>query len=354
MLAELLRESQGLTVLVALLLTALVAAGALLVRPVPAAAGGARADSWAMLAARPQRRLVLSALAATAVAAALCALATVVVYQQVDRYALGFNSPAVIQRTFHYRERMYDHAMRLMEQTHALELQRLREGYETELAALRSRYEEVYEHLTVSNEELVRRVAQQYGLNPEFFARVSGVESGFDSTIANPESGARGLFQFMPATWNDVGSRYADRLAEIGHAFVPVTRDNRGRETDPRNDAELNAVMGALLTLDNVAYTGSYDPAIVYLAHFAGPQMAAYVKDNRETNPDEPIRDVVRRLLPDLAEAIIEQNAPAYTETTTVRDFYQYAAARFAGIDSAVLPSEEVAATDGAEATATP
>jgi hypothetical protein len=353
MLADLLRDQgQALALAVALMLTGLVGAWALLVRPAPAGpgtAGGAGApapESWSAVLAPQQRGLVLAALGLLAVAATAFALSAVVRDRGADRYAFGPGRGELIERELRYQERMYEHALRLLQETHAIEMQRLREGYESEIAALRSRYAEVYQSLTVSNEELVRRIAQQYGLNPEFFAAVSGVESGFDSTIANPESGARGLFQFMPATWNDVGSRYADRLAETGYEYEPVTRENRGQETDPRNDARLNAVMGALLTLDNIEYVGTDDPAIVYLAHFAGPEMAAYVNENFETNPDEPIRDVVRRLMPGIAEAVIEQNAPAYTETMTVRDFYQYSAARFAGIDSAVAPDEDVAVAE--------
>jgi|GEM_PF-3132635 len=347
MLADLLMDhGQALALAVALTLTGLVGAWALLARPVPAGAGVPAPESWSAVLAPQQRRLVLAALGLLAVAAVAFALSVVVRDRHVDRFGRGPGSGELLERELLYQQRMYEHALSLLERTHAIEMQQLREGYEGEIAALRSRYDEVYQSLMVSNEELVRRIAQQYALNPEFFAAVSGVESGFDSTIANPESGARGLFQFMPATWNDVGSRYADRLAETGYEYEPVTGENRGQEDDPRNDARLNAVMGALLTLDNIAYTGTDDPAIVYLAHFAGPEMATYVKDNLEANPDELIRDVVRRLMPGLAEAVIEQNAPAYTETMTVRDFYQYSAARFAGIDSAVAPDQDVAAAE--------
>ena len=248
---------------------------------------------------------------------------------------------ALIEREFLYRQRIHDTTIDLMRRGHRAEIQALRASYEDQIVSLRARYEEAWEAMTQNSEQLVRSIAQQFGLNPDFMAVVAGRESGFDPGIANADSGARGLFQFMPATWNQIGDQYRDRIEEQGLFYEPVTRDNQGGQEDPRNDARMNTVMGALLTLTNIELTQSDDPAILYLAHFAGAEMARYVAVNLEENPDELIRDVVRRIMPGFAELVIEQNAAAYEEETTVADFYQWSASRFAGIDSAWLEPPE-------------
>ncbi|NBC32594.1 MAG: transglycosylase SLT domain-containing protein [Alphaproteobacteria bacterium] len=316
------------------------AALALLPRPrtAGAATGGWRAGL------RTNRAPVAAVLAAVGLAVVVAALAAGLGDRHRMPAGLATRDFALVEREFIFRERLNERIVERLEQTHAQEMRQLREGYETELAALRSRYEEAYEQMTQNNEQLVRSIAVQYGLDPDFFARVSGVESGFDATVANPESGARGLFQFMPRTWNQIGEQFGDDVLAAGVSFEPVTRDNAGEAADPRNDARLNTIMGALLTRLNVETTRSTDPAIVYLAHFAGPEMANYVKNNLESNPDELIRDVVRRIMPNIAEAVIEQNAPAYEETTTLRDFYQYAAARFADVDTVLSENSDLAA----------
>lgn len=294
-------------------------------------------------ALRAYRAPLAAVLTALGLAVVLAALAGGLMDRQRLPAGYATRDFALVEREFLYRERLNERIVERLEQTHEQEMRRLREGYETELAALRDRYQEAYEQMTQNNEQLVRSIALQYGLNPDFFARVSGVESGFDATVANPESGARGLFQFMPRTWNQIGEQFGNDILAAGVSFEPVTGDNAGQPEDPRNDARLNTIMGVLLTRLNVETTQSTDPAIVYLAHFAGPEMANYVKRNLETNPDELIRDVVRRIMPGIAEAVIEQNAPAYEETTTLRDFYQYAAARFADIETVLAPDSDLA-----------
>ena len=321
-------------VLATLLLAGLAAAGAAILRPAGSGPAAAGADPW---------RLALHGGGLVLAAAALVV---------AGRYAGdGAGRPltftlgdfALLDREFRYREEVHERRLDLLTQTHSLEIQGMRDRYETELALLRERYDEAWQGLTRNNEALVRNTAGQFGLDADFLARIAGVESGFDSTIANPESGARGLFQFMPATWNEIGVLFADRLTDAGVVYFPVDRNNRGTDADPRNDARLNTVMGALLTAYNIELTQSDDPAIVYLAHFAGPEMARHIRDNLDADPDQPIRDALRAIMPNLAEAVIEQNAAAYQEDMTLQDFYRYAAARFEGVER-VLAGD--AATD--------
>ena len=245
---------------------------------------------------------------------------------------------SLIEREYLYRERIHAAELDLLRNGHQSQLASLRRAHEGQIEALREEFQEAYEALVVDGESLVRRIAPEFGLNPDFMVAVAGRESGFNATIANVDSGARGLFQFMPATWNEIGPIYQDRIEALGYEFVPVTSDNSGTEDDPRNDGRMNTVMGSLLTVRNIEQTGSTDPAILYLAHFAGPAMAAYVNENREENPEEPIRDVAVAVFGEsFAAAVIEANAAAYTEEMTIADFYDWSAARFRGIESAVV-----------------
>lgn len=328
--------------LLILSLCAALAAMATLPRWTPAAPSPALDAGWPALAQRNHRPLIMATLGALLLASLASGLSVGLIQGERAPAGLATRDFALVEREFLYRERLNERIVDRLQQAHDQEMRQLREGYESQLEALRSRYQEAYEQMTQNNEQLVRSIAAQYGLDADFFARVSGVESGFDSTVANPESGARGLFQFMPRTWNGIGDQFGDDIHAAGAVFEPVTRENAGTEQDPRNDARLNTIMGALLTRLNIESVRSTDPAIVYLAHFAGPEMASYVNTNLNTNPEELIRAVVRRIMPGLAEAVIEQNAPAYEETTTLRDFYQFAASRFADIETALSPDSEL------------
>ena len=322
-------------VAVALLLAALVTAGAAILPP--AAIGGPAAVRVDL------RRLWLYGGGLLAVAAAVVWAGGRLGDSAGRPMTLTLGDVALMEREFRYREQVYERRLALLAETYRLDRAQMQDRYETELALLRERYDDAWQGLTRNNEALVRRIAVDFGLDADFLARIAAVESGFDSTVANPESGARGLFQFMPTTWNAVGARFAERLSEAGVVYAPVDGGNRGTAADPRNDARLNAVMGALLTRYNIGLTDSDDPAIVYLAHFAGPQMARHVRDGLESDPDQPIRDVVRAIMPALAEAVIAQNAAAYAEDMTVQDFYRLAASRFEEIESVLVPEDDQA-----------
>ena len=284
----------------------------------------------------PQDAVPAVALLVMAASVAVAVMAQTGPWHRASADHLRGRAFELVEREFLYRQEVQQATLALMRRAHGLELDALRTDHETQIASLRARYQDAWESLAQNSELLVRNTAVEFGLNPDFLAAIAARESGFDPFIANSMSGARGLFQFMPATWNEMGRVYDREIAETGLAYAPVTSENRGTDDDPRNNARLNAVLGAMLALYNIELTGSSDPAILYLAHFAGPEMARYVARNLDSQPDQPIRDVLRQIMPNLADAVIEQNAPAYTEDTTVADFYQWSAAQFAGIPDAL------------------
>ena len=316
----------------------ILAALGLVAATVAVALGLPAATAGGSMSPRVGRADALAIAVAVALAATIAAAAWLQVgpWHRATADHLRGRAFELIEREFLYRQEVHQNVVALMERAHRQEITALRGRYEGEITSLRERYQEAWEALAQNSEQLIRSVALQFGLNGDFLAAVAARESGFDPGIANALSGARGLFQFMPATWNEMGRLYAEEIAAAGLVYEPVTAANRGDDADPRNNARLNAVLGAMLARFNMEATGSTDPAILYLAHFAGPEMARYVATNLEAQPDQPIREVLRQIMPNLADAVIEQNAPAYREETTLADFYQWSAAHFAGIPSAL------------------
>lgn len=51
----------------------------------------------------------------------------------------------------------------------------------------------------------LREIALRYGLPENMLVRVAWQESRFDPNAVNQKSGARGMFQFMPATADEMG-----------------------------------------------------------------------------------------------------------------------------------------------------
>ena len=52
---------------------------------------------------------------------------------------------------------------------------------------------------------IARAAARRHGIPPRGFVAQIGAESDWDPQAVNPESGAMGLAQFMPATWTEWG-----------------------------------------------------------------------------------------------------------------------------------------------------
>ena len=57
-----------------------------------------------------------------------------------------------------------------------------------------------------SVESIVRRYAIDAGIDPETAIRIANCESSMNPFARNEQSGAQGLFQFLPSTWEWIGS----------------------------------------------------------------------------------------------------------------------------------------------------
>ena len=89
----------------------------------------------------------------------------------------------------------------------------------------------------------INAMAQRYGMNPLFISSVINAESSGNPNAQGPETRfgrARGLMQFMPATYEEIAQRYNIRGTEFnpnsnieaGAAYLSELRDEFGSDSD--------------------------------------------------------------------------------------------------------------------------
>lgn len=103
------------------------------------------------------------------------------------------------------------------------------------------------------------------GQRDDYFAAIRGAESGGNDNAANPNSSARGRYQFIDSTWNRLVKAYPD---------AGLTKDGRG-------NGGQEEIAIRLLTAENEKALASAGirgtNANLYAAHFLGAQGAATV-----------------------------------------------------------------------------
>ena len=142
---------------------------------------------------------------------------------------------------------------------------------------------------------IIRETAEAHGLDPEDFARMAQIESGFDPYAYHPVSRASGLFQFVPAT----AGQY---------------------KLDAVFNAQANANAAAALWLDNQrelrrGLNRSPTPGELYLAHQQGAGGALRLL----TRPDEPAIDIVGHGAVTLNGGTSDMTAEAFAAKWTSR-----------------------------------
>jgi hypothetical protein len=88
---------------------------------------------------------------------------------------------------------------------------------------------------------IIREAAARHGLPPEVLLRIAQIESGMNPNAANPNSSARGVFQFIDSTWKQYGQgqNVMDPAANVdaGARFIRdnanTLRNRLGREPQP-------------------------------------------------------------------------------------------------------------------------
>jgi hypothetical protein len=73
--------------------------------------------------------------------------------------------------------------------------------------------------------DVIAAKAAENKLPPELLNKIAGIESGYKSSAANPNSTAKGLFQFTDSTWKSMGGKKGEQFdpeknAELGAKFV--------------------------------------------------------------------------------------------------------------------------------------
>lgn len=115
--------------------------------------------------------------------------------------------------------------------------------------------------------------------------RIIGVESGGNANAANPNSSARGLGQFIDATWLDMVTRYRPDLAQ-GQSPAQIIA--------MKSNPQLSREMTTRYTEENAgklkAVGVEATPGNLYLAHFLGPDAAPAVA---KADANAPISDYV-------------------------------------------------------------
>jgi hypothetical protein len=131
-------------------------------------------------------------------------------------------------------------------------------------------------------------------------------ESAFNPGAAN-SSGAQGLYQFMPKTWNGMIGQYG------GQYNIPSGTS--------QSDPNANATMGGAYYQQNVQHlqnAGISDPSCgqVYMCHLLGPTGGTTFINAAMSNPDAPLGP------PAIGAAALSQNAGLFTGCTTVGQAY--------------------------------
>lgn len=117
-------------------------------------------------------------------------------------------------------------------------------------------------------------------------------ESGLGTNMAAPTSSARGLFQFIAGTWNQMRKEYPEyaKAYNIGPA-------NGTSMNDDRMDLVKSAVMYGLFRNANIAslkgLTSGNQTVDSYLAHFLGAGGAKRMLAALRSSPDAPVTSAV-------------------------------------------------------------
>lgn len=125
----------------------------------------------------------------------------------------------------------------------------------------------------------VRAAARRTGVDFAYLMEKAAAESSYDAHAQASTSSARGLYQFIDATWMDMVQAHGEKygLGRFAHALDDGSLDARGRAQllAYRDDPCLSAAMAAEYTKENAdrlegelgRKAGTTD---LYLAHFLG------------------------------------------------------------------------------------
>jgi hypothetical protein len=123
---------------------------------------------------------------------------------------------------------------------------------------------------------LISEKAAKYNLPPELMQKIAGSESGGKANAANPNSSAKGVFQFIDSTWKGMGGK-------PGEQFDPEQNTELGAKYIRQNAEGLKDALGRNPTYGEI-----------YAAHHFGLKGA---KDLMSLDPRTPMESAVSGLV---------------------------------------------------------
>ena len=124
--------------------------------------------------------------------------------------------------------------------------------------------------------DLISEKANKYNLPPELMYKIAGSESGGKANAANPNSSAKGVFQFIDSTWKSMGGK-------PGEQFDPEQNTELGAKYIRQNAEGLKDALGRNPTYGEI-----------YAAHHFGLKGA---KDLMNLDPRTPMESAVSGLV---------------------------------------------------------
>ena len=181
------------------------------------------------------------------------------------------------------------------------------------------------ETITISKEvkAAILQAGADKGVDPMLLAQMCYQESKFRPNATNPSS-ATGLFQFVSTTWTDLkpdGPLTRSVISNLDSRYDPYLNSYAAARYVELNTKTLQTSMGSSFTPTS---------ADLYLAHFAGPNGAAWIiQADQATGGTATLKEAYGENTRSLAR-MIKQNSPYIKESMTTREVRTWAASKLA------------------------
>ena len=134
-----------------------------------------------------------------------------------------------------------------------------------------------------NNDKNIAIASKKYGMDEKAMRGFVKMEGGWKGDVSS--TGAIGAGQFIVKTWNDLAKTEPGQ--EIG--MTPVTEENKGTDSDPRFNNQVNIMATALLAKDNARILKAAglkaDTGNLYMMHNIGPGVIPALKGSDNVSP---------------------------------------------------------------------
>jgi hypothetical protein len=174
--------------------------------------------------------------------------------------------------------------------------------------------------------DTIIKAAEIVGVDPGLMATMARIESGFRTQVKAKTSSARGLYQFLASTWQEMMGKYANQYG------IPANAQP--------TDARAASIIGGLYLKNNMQYLENklgrgINANDIYAAHFLGPYGAQKLLS---APPDTPADSILPKAAQSNVSVFYDNRRPK-----TVSEIYDWIDKKISG--NVVLPRAEE--TDG-------